>query len=491
MSDVAKTARYAAIYALGVFLNRAVSFIMLPIYTRFLTPKDYGTIELLTMTVDVFGMIASVGLTAAVFRFYYKYDKSEQRNRVISTISILMALLYFIASSLGLGMSNILASLVLDGTPESILYFRLIFITFFLQAFIEIPFIFIMAQQRPLFYVSVSTGKLLLQLSLNIYFVVFLEMRILGVLYSGLLSSLIIGLVLMSYTYKKVGFSFSKSMAKSMILFGAPFIISNLGDFILTFSDRYFLKAYADLTVVGIYSLGYKLGFLLWMFPVQPIMNIWNPQRFEIAKKPDVMETNRRVFFFFNLLIISGALGISLFSHDLFRVMSAPGFWDAHKIVPLIMLAYIVQAWTAFGNFGVMYSGKTQYIAIGTAVAAASIIIFSFALIPYFHAYGAAIATILAFIVRFIIIYFFSQREFPLTLPWGKCSMMAIPAILIYLSSRIFQDDNIVVSILINSIFFGVYIVCLMILPTFSKNEKQMIFSLILHPLKTIRMKGI
>ncbi len=113
------------------------------------------------------------------------------------------------------------------------------------------------------------------------------------------------------------------------------------------------------------------------MFPINPILNIWGPQRFEIAKKPDALEMNYRVFFFYNVLIISVALSISCFSHDLFRIMSSPSFWNAYQIVPLIMIAYIVQAWTAFGNFGVMYSGKTHYIALGTTSAAATIIILS------------------------------------------------------------------------------------------------------------------
>jgi O-antigen/teichoic acid export membrane protein len=491
MTDVTKTAKYAGIYALGVFLNRAVSFIMLPIYTRFLTPRDYGTIELLTMTVDVFGMIASLGLSAAVFRFYYQYEKQHEKNQVISTISLLITLFYFLASTLGFGISDILAGKVLDGSGESIFYFKLIFITFFLQGITEISYIFIMTQQRPIFYVFVSTGKLFLQLSLNIYFVVILNMHVLGVLYSGLISSIIIGLVLTSYTYKTVGFSFSKSLAKSMIFFGAPFIISNIGDFILTFSDRYFLKAYADLTVVGIYSLGYKLGFVLWIFPVSPILNIWAPQRFEVAKKPDVQETNKKVFFFYNLVIISVALGISLFSHDLFRTMSSPSFWGAYQIVPLIMVAYIVQAWTAFGNFGVIYSGKTRYIAIGTAVASVSIILLSFILIPAFHAFGAAIATILSFIIRFFIIFYFSQREFPLFLPWGKCLIMFFTAVIVYLISLSFKQDNVIESIMVNSAFWGVYIGFLLILPLFNKREKQIIFSLILHPIRTIKLRGI
>lgn len=491
MNEVSKTAKYAIIYAIGVFLSRAVSFIMLPIYTRFLTTEDYGTIELLTMTVDVFAMIAGVGLTAAVFRFYYKYDTQDQRNLVISTITILLVAFYFFASTIGMLASPVLGRLILAGTQDSTFYFRIIFTVFFLQAFVEIPLIFIRAQQRPIFFVTVSTAKLILQLSLNIYFVVFLQMGVLGVLYSTLIATVVLGLILIFYTFKTVGIAFSYTLAKAMIAYGAPFILSNIGDFILTFSDRYFLKTYTDLSEVGIYSLGYKLGFVLWMFAVTPIFGIWDPQRFEIAKRKDAQEINKQVFFFFNLILIGFGLGISLFCLDLFRFMSASDFWNAYKIVPLIMVAYIIQGWTAFGNFGVMYKGQTRYIAQGTILGVITIIPLSFILIPPLKGYGAAIATIIAFFVRFLVIYTNSQKYFRLDLPWLQTLSILFFAAVFYICSLVFQQDNIIYSLILNSLLFMVFWIVLLVSPVIGRNEKRMIVNLLRHPLKTIRSRGM
>jgi len=491
MSELAKTAKYSAIYAAGVLISRAVSFIMLPIYTRFLTPEDYGTIELLTMTVDVFAMIAGVGLTAAVFRFYYKYDNIDERNRVISTITLLLITLYFLASSIGILFSDYIAGLILTPNEECSFYVKLIFCSFFFMSFIEIPLIFIKAQQKPILFVVVSVLKLILQLSLNIYFVVILQMHVLGVLYSSLIMSAVVGIFLIIYTFKTVGFTFSRKMAGTLLAFGAPFIFSNIGDFILTFSDRYFLKAYTDLSCVGIYSLGYKLGFLLWIFPIVPIMNIWGPQRFDIAEKPDAREINYRFFFFFNAIVISCALGISIFSFDLFRIMSAPEFWDAYKVVPLIMLAYVIQAWTSFGNFGVLYAGKTKYIAYGTVVAAVAVIILSFILIPTYGIYGAGIATIIAFLIRFIIIYYYSQKSFRLFLPWGKTVLMMSLGTAFYIMSFYFKQDKILYSLTLNTLFYIMYFGSILVFPFFEKEEKKIIFNLICHPLATLRSGGV
>jgi O-antigen/teichoic acid export membrane protein len=489
MKEVSKTAVYALIYALGVILNRAVSFIMLPIYTRFLTTSDYGIIELLTMTVDVFAMIAGVGLTVAVFRFYYKYESQDQRNLVISTITILLIFFYLFASSIGFLSSPLLGKLILTGTQESTLYFRLIFMTFFFQAFVEIPLMYIRAQQRPVFFIIVNTGKLILQLSLNIYFVVILQLQVLGVLYSTLIANIISGSVLILYTFKTVGVRFSFILARLMVAFGLPFILSNLGDFILTFSDRYFLKTYADLSEVGIYSLGYKLGFVLWMLAVTPIFNIWDPQRFEIVEHKNLLEIHKRVFVFFNIVLISFGLSISLFSYDLFRIMSAPAFWKAYKFVPLIILAYIIQGWTAFGNFGIMKTGKTKYIAYGTIMGVIVIIPLSFILIPPLKGYGAGLATIIAFFVRFLVIYNYSQKYYHLEIPWLKALSVLFFAVVVYCASLIIQCDQIVYSIIINLLLFLIFSLSVLISPVLDKNEKRVIIKFILHPLNTIRSR--
>jgi O-antigen/teichoic acid export membrane protein len=491
MSEVRRTALYAVIYTVGVVLNRVISIIMLPIYTRCLTPRDYGTLELLTMTTDVFGMLAGLGLTAAVFRYYYKYETEAERNMVISTVTMLLMVFYFVASSIGFLSSDVLASLILEGGKEDKFYFQLMFAIFFIQSFIEIPLTFIKAQQRPYFFVLVNAGKLLLQLSLNIYFVVILKMEILGVLYSTLISSLVFGIGLVIYTFKTVGFSFNRGFARTVILFGAPFIITNISDFLLTFSDRYFLKSFTNLSVVGIYSLGYKMGFIFFSLAVAPFFNVWGPQRFEIASKSNALAVNQQVFFLFNLVIISFALGISLFSHDLFRIMSAREFWSAYKVVPLIMVAYIIQAWTAFVNFGILYREETKYMAYGAVVAAVSVIVLSFLLIPSFTAYGAAIATILAFFVRFIIINVYSQRLYQLPLQWGRIIMMLAIAALVNIVSLYFRHNEIVVSIAMNCGLFVLFFLLLIISPVFTLNERRMVISLVLHPIRTYKTKVI
>jgi O-antigen/teichoic acid export membrane protein len=487
MSDIAKTAWFTVIYTVGVVMNKIVSIIMLPIYTRCLTPKDYGTLELLTITTDIFGTVVGLGLTSAVYKYYYKYDTERDRNMVISTVTMMLVFFYFIAASTGFLASDRLAALILEGGNESRYYFQLMFAIFFLQAFIEIPLTFIKARQKPYFFVLINAGKLLLQLSLNIYFVVIMKMQVLGVLYSSLISSVLFGAGLIIFTFRSVGFNFDKKFARTVFLFGLPFIITNTSSFLLTFSDRYFLKIYAGLAEVGIYSLGYKMGFILWSFAALPFFNIWGPQRFEIIEKPNALAINQQVFLFFNLIIVSIALLMSLFSLDLFRIMSEQSYWSAYKIVPMIMLAYIIQAWTDFANFGIFYKEKTIYMAYGTSVSALTIIIASFALIPKYTVYGAAISTIIAFIVRFMMVNYYSQKLYRLPVQWIKVSIMLVIACVITLVSYIFRLQDILLSILFNSALFLIFIVLILFSPVTTKKVRCELIRMIRNPIQSYR----
>ena len=257
--------------------------------------------------------------------------------------------LYLFASLLIILLANYVSFLIF-GCVDFSFHVKLLGLCFFFQAFLEVPFIFLKTIQNPVHFVTINACKLILQLSLNIYLVVFMHLGVIGVLYSTLITEICVGGWLLFFTYRSVGGAFSSSIAKRMLVFGAPLIVANLCDFVLTFSDRYFLRIYQGLDEVGIYSLGYKLGFVLWALVMEPVLSIWLPQRFELARKEGLFETNKKVFFYVNFLVVFVALGISLFSRDLFRIMSNQEFWRASNVVPLIMLAYIVQAWTALCN---------------------------------------------------------------------------------------------------------------------------------------------
>ncbi len=468
-NEVKKTVSHAGIYAFGNIIQRIVSFIMLPIYTRYLTPADYGTIELLSMILDVTSIITGLGIGQAVFRFYSFYERENEKKEIISTSLMLVIMVNILGFLTILSFSSPLSHFVF-GSDNYIRYIQLFSITLVFQAANTIPFIFIRIQQRPWMFVSLSVCKLFLQLSLNIYFVVLLNMKVEGVIYSALISSGFMALVLTCYTLPKTGPRFSLQKALRMVNFSYPMILTGIGTFYLTFGDRYFLRVFDNLTTVGIYSLGYKFGFLLIMLTWQPFSSTWDANKYEHYKSKNI-EMFQRIFLYISLITFFVAFCISVFIKDLLIIMADPSFLSAYKIVPIILLVFFFQGWTAFVDLGIYVKGNTNQFVYATIISIAVITLGYVYLIPIWGVYGAAIATILAYVARFLWIYFQARRTFNMHLPWSKVYAIGVIYAVLYGLSTL-SPGNIFYSILYHCLIVIIFVVAIVSLPILDRELK-------------------
>lgn len=413
------------IYGAGALLGKLASFIMLPVYTRYLSPADYGVLELLGTTIDVIAMIAGIGLASGVFKYYAEADDEAERREVMSTAALGTAGLALLTTAVGVAFADPLTRLVFGSEGEP-LYFRLFFLTYFLQAAGGVPLMLIRAQNRSTLFVALNVAKLVAMLSLNIYFVVFLRMGVLGVLISTLAVTGALAVVLSMYAFREVGFSFSWPRFQSLSRFGAPLIAWSLGSFILTFSDRYFLNYYTDAATVGVYSLAYKFSFVLSAFTAVPFQQVWDSQRFAVAKQPDAQEVYRRVFLYFNLALIGGSIIIALVVKDMLRVMADPSFHSAYTVVPLVLVVTVVQQWTGYCSIGLYLKNATHLYAWSAGIAVAVALALNMLLIPRFGMFGAAWATVAAYGVRFAVVYWFAQGRYHIGYPWKKVGALCV-----------------------------------------------------------------
>jgi len=459
-SELKNLGKHTIIYGVGILLGKTVSFIMLPIYTHYLTPADYGVLELLAGITDVISIIIGAGLTSTVMRFYYKYENQEEKNRIVSTAIIIMSALSLVTVLVCILLSDKFSVLVF-GSVDYSFYFQLSFVLLFLQSGMDIPFALIRVNEKSLLFILINVTKLIIQLSLNIYFVMLLKAGVIGILYSSLIAGLFTSSFLIFYTVHSIGFAFSFQRAIEMLRFSYPLVLWALGSFILTFSDRYFLNIYSDLTSVGIYSLAYKFGFLLVALTVSPFNLIWEPKRYEIAKQRDGVHIYKRVFLYLNIVLFIIALMISLFIKDILKFMSDPAYWNAYQLVPLILIAYIFQTWTAFCNVGLFIRDKTNLYGRSAVVSILIVVLANFLLIPRLGAYGAAWATVITFAIRLIIVVRYAQNEYYIDFGWMKNLQMMVLFISMVIVRFLWPTINTLYSILLSfgfTLFFIILI---------------------------------
>lgn len=409
-------AREAFVYGLGVVLSRIVSFLMLPIYTRYLTPADYGVLQLLQITIDVTAIVFSAGLMTGVMRFYLKTEDERERNAVISTAFVLLVASNAVGTAALMLAAPRVAALVLSGSgADGPLLVRIVAATFTLEAFVTVPLLLLQVLRKPVGYTAASLAKLGLQLGLNILLVVGLGWGARGVLVGTLVATAALGSVLTPWMLRQTGARFSRSAMRDLRRFGIPYQIATAGTFVLTFGDRFFLEASHGLAAVGLYGLAYQFGFLLSGLGAQPFFRAWAPERLRLSAAPRAVRdaAYARGFLHLNLFQITLAVGIGLFIRPVLVVMSAPDFHGAAPLVPVILASFVLQAWTDAVALGIQVSEQTRYATFATWISVFLILALYATLIPPYAGMGAAVATLIASVARFLLTWYWSHRLWP------------------------------------------------------------------------------
>jgi O-antigen/teichoic acid export membrane protein len=427
--DIFSLAKHTSIYTVGVVLSKLVGFVMIPLYTRMLTPADYGILELMSMTTDVIALLVGLGLSSAVMRHYYAYEEGPDRQKVVSTAFVMAGLLVLTAAAVAFPFSTRLAAAVLGDEAYAGL-FRIALASFAISAGLEIPFVYLRARQLSARVVSVNLVRLGMSLSLNVLFLVVLRMGVEGVLIANLISTTVIAAYLAVGTVRDVGFAFSWPMARGLIRYGAPLVLVEIGSFVISFSDRYFIRGFESLEAVGLYSLAYRFAILISVFVASPFGQIWAAKSMEMWGKPNSEKFFGDTFRYFNAVLLAVTVGIALFTTDVIRFLSDPAFASAGEIVPLLAFAYVFFAYRQFSYIGIYISKKSEWAAAATWVSVGLVLGLNMLLIPRMGAYGAAIATLSAFAVEFVLTMLVSQRLVRVRYPWARIlSLLAVAAV--------------------------------------------------------------
>jgi O-antigen/teichoic acid export membrane protein len=485
-SDLKSIAKHGTIYSAGRILSNLISFLMIPVYTNFLTPAEYGVLELLSLTIDVISTLVGIGMSAAVMRYFYSYDDIPSQNRVVSSAMLGTMTIMGVVSATSIIFSPHLSHLVFSESTYAS-HFRVMFITMFLSSGIEIPMVFLRAKLRSSSVVIISLVKLTMQLSMNIFFLTYLRLGVMGVLYSNLIASFLIGSYLVIKTFRETGIGFSFQSYKQMINFGAPLIIADLSIFLLTYADRYFLKHYGDLTSVGLYAMAYKFGMLLATLFNGPFWSVWSAKMFEIAKRADGKRFFGEImtYFYAGSLLIS--LGLSIFTKDVLRIIADQSYWSAYKIVPIISASYVVAGVISIAGAGILVKSKTKYKALSTSTAMVVNIALNFLLIPKWGGYGAAYATLLSFLVRLGVDAYFSQKLFPVIYEWTRIIPVTGIYLMLIIVNHFVQVTNVMLSVVVNLGIFSIFPILLYFSGLLSSDEKRFVKSLVSNPIRSLR----
>jgi len=405
-------------YSIPAFASRAIGVLLLPIYTRYLTPADYGVMELLDLTADLVGLMLGARLGQALFYFYFAAETPEEKDKAISNVFLGSLLLGMIGTVIALFGCSALSSLVF-GSPRFAPYFRLLFLGFASSLPVQVGFCCMRALNHTSKYVWTNLCYMVVSAALNIVLLVWFRMGIAAMLWSALLASIGLSVYMAWYTYSRIRVSFDGRMFWRLLRYSMPLGVSSIAVFFIHYGDRVFLKSTVSLSELGVYSLAYKIGMFV-SFLHAPFLAYWLSQVCDVVKKPAGEEVYVRTCTYVTAILAFGAVLLSLFAQPVLSIIASPGFFGAAILVPWLAAAYLIRAVAAHIQSVFTVEGRPGLDArvnvLGSLVCVAGYA----CLIPFFRVSGAIAATLLGFLVIFGYGLYVAQRLRPFPFEYGR-----------------------------------------------------------------------
>ena len=466
------TGKHGFIYGVGSIIEKAITFILLPLYTTRFTPTDYGILGLVILTGSVMATIFTIGMNYGLLRSYYDYKDERKRKEVISTAFYIVLMSSIILLILGIVFSKNFSMLLFDSYQYR-LHFIVIVISSVFSILNVVPFIVFRVKMKSLQFIIFQIIFLSIGIGTIIYLVNYLKWGVLGALVGNMIMGAITCLTLYIYIRKEIVFGFLKVEFKKMLLLGSPLIPANISVFIFTAIDRYFLNYYSTTHAVGLYNLAYNFGNMITVLLATPISLVWPAMYLSVKDHDNAREFYSRALTYALTLSLFLFLIFSLLSKEVLKIFSDKEFWDAYLVIPFIVFTYSIWSLRKIIGVAVTIKRKTQGTAVINFIGAAVNIGLNFLLIPRYGIFGAAYATLVTFVIVIVLMFLYNQKLMKLYYEWKRIIKIIIVTAAIFLAGYLVNIDSIAISIVYKAAIILLYPFLLFLLKFYTPGEIQ------------------
>lgn len=397
--------RAAGLYAGGIAVAKAVSFMLIPVMTHALSPESFGRLELLSSVGEVAGMFAGAGLLEVLFRFAI----GERRERMAADVTGLAISVSALFALLAMALCGpISRAMPLPTRPYEVL---MIGLAVAVEAAISVPLGWLRVNDRAVAYTAVTLARALVQAAL-VAFLVIHGQGVAGVLCGGAAVAAASALGLIYLQSRSTGIGMHPARWGGLLAFGLPMIGSGLAAFALGSADRWVLAPNVGASMLGLYGLACKFGMVAAIC-TQPFELWWYPRRIALAKDPGgaaaVARTVDRLATYYML----SAAACAVAGPPLLIALTPVAYHQAATFVPWLCLAFCIQQMCGLFNIG-CYMGLTGTKPLAVSTVAAVVALGGyFAIVPPLGVDGAIVATVLGQTVRLGLFHHISNRTFP------------------------------------------------------------------------------
>jgi len=402
-----------AIYGISTMVGRFLNFLLVPLYTNIFPPADYGIIQLIYAYIAILNIVFIYGLDSAYLKFAVFKDIGDEKDNFSTPYIAVFATSLLIGFIIVINTEVIGTSLSIPSEYHYLIYLAAAIL--FLDANVVIPFLKLRLDRKAKIFSLYKIINISVNIFLNVYLILFLHWSIEAIMISNLIASAV-SLMLLSFTIiKNFKLKFHSALFKRLLKFGLPFLPAGFAVMLVQVIDVPILEKLTDLKTVGIYKANYKLGIFMMLF-VSMFQFAWQPFFLQNSKEPNAKEMFSKVLTYFTLVGSIILIILSLFITDLAHLRIAgfsligSQYWAGLQIVPIILLAYLINGMYSVFSAGIYIEEKSIYVPFITGTGALINVVVNFLLIPVLNITGAALATLASYIIMALGYYYVTQK---------------------------------------------------------------------------------
>ncbi|WP_127088774.1 lipopolysaccharide biosynthesis protein [Aquabacter cavernae] len=420
----AAAVRESAYYAIGLIATRAVSLLMLPVNTHFLSVSEYGRLEVLLALADVGAVVFGLALPTTLSRFVGTAETWEKRREVCAHIFAVAILTSAVLAAAGFAAAGEIAKL-LPGNPN-VTEVRILVVTLSMEGLLGVGLTWLRIRGAAATFFTLSMVRAVLFASLSATLLVS-GFGLAGVLGAGAIATVVQGVAVAVIVLRETGVRVRGIDWWPLTLFSGPLLVSALAMFALGSLDRWFLADAVGTAELGVYGVAVRIGIMTAVL-LQPFHMWWFPKRFIVLYEPHGVARSAHVVGLGLVIIMAAAVAVSLGGPLVIQLLTPAAYHPAIYLIPWIALIYAVQEVASLLELG-SFLRRDGFVPLATnAFGAAVVLVLYWLLIPPYGVSGAIAATLIAQLARTVVIHLVSQYYVRLPYDFGRLSLVAAVA---------------------------------------------------------------
>ena len=442
------------VYGLGNVAVKIVGLLLIPIFTdqKFFSTDQFGVMGVLDISAIVLTAMLASGLPQSLTRWFWDKDHKDNQKGIffMSLSSQIIVSLLFCAVLIPL--SRTLSLLIFSKTDWARVI-AFVIVASGIQSINNVINTLMRLQSRSVLYTVTNLLKLILVLSLTLYFIIVRKMGLEGIYLAQVIGNGFIVLLLLGYTIKNTRIFFDKAIFKSMNVYGFPLLLANISAALLTVIDRFSLNSLTVLKSVALYTFAIKITSVLKLVLVDSIKLALGPMMIKRIGTPDSNRFYSKVLLYSSYILMFAIVGVSLFSFEIIKVISkSRTYWDAVAIIPFLALSNFFVNMKEVTVYGLHIAKKTRIIGFIVVFCTLLSLALNILLIPIWDITGAAIATLLSQFIYWYACYYYSQKVFFVPYEIRKIVVMLITGAALSFSSLLINGMDLLPRMIIKTL---------------------------------------